>query len=149
MTAERISWTGYFSELAVLVSLRSPCERLHVGCVFVKDNHIISTGYNGFLPGAPHQSIVIDGHEQATVHAEQNCIADCARRGVPVEGATAYITHYPCLGCFKSMVASGIKEINYLEDYRNNPIVKELADTLGIGLKSLKIKGEKEERKNE
>ena len=131
---ERISWTRYFSELARLVSFRSPCERLHVGCVFVKDNHIISTGYNGFLPGAPHKSIVLDGHEQATVHAEQNCIADCARRGVPVEGATAYITHYPCLGCFKSIVASGIVEIRYLDDYRNNPIVDELAKILGIEL---------------
>jgi dCMP deaminase len=134
---ERISWTSYFSELVLLVSFRSPCERLHVGCVFVKDNHIICTGYNGFLPGAPHKSIVIDGHEQATVHAEQNCIADCARRGVSVEGATAYVTHYPCLNCFKSMVAAGIIQINYLEDYKNNPIVDELAQILGVILHKL------------
>ncbi len=136
---DRISWTTYFSQLAVLVSKRSPCHRLHVGCVFVKDNHIISTGYNGFLPGAPHTSIVVDGHEQATVHAEQNCIADCARRGVSTEGATAYITHYPCLGCFKSLVAAGIRKAYYLEDYRNNPIVEDLAKVLGIQLQSLKI----------
>ena len=137
MGSERISWSSYFSDLALLVSKRSPCERLHVGCVFVKDKHIISTGYNGFLPGAPHKSIVLDGHEQATVHAEQNCIADCARRGVPVEGATAYVTHYPCLGCFKSMIAAGITQIYYLEDYRNNPIVDELAKILGIVLENL------------
>lgn len=134
---KRILWSEYFSELARLVSKRSPCHRLHVGCVFVKDNHIISTGYNGFLPGAPHTSIVMDGHEQATVHAEQNCIADCARRGVSVEGAIAYVTHYPCLGCFKSLVASGIREINYLDDYRNNPIVEELAKTIHIILKKI------------
>jgi dCMP deaminase len=60
----RISWIGYFKELAQLVSKRSPCERLQVGCVLVKDNRIISTGYNGFLPGAEHISIVVDNHEQ-------------------------------------------------------------------------------------
>jgi dCMP deaminase len=138
-TSDRISWPSYFSELARLVSKRSPCERLHVGCVLVKDNHIISTGYNGFLPGAPHKSIVLDGHEQATVHAEQNCIADCARRGVGTEGAVAYVTHYPCLGCFKSLVAAGVTGIFYLEDYRNNPIVDELATILGIRVEKLKL----------
>lgn len=45
---ERISWVEYFSELDNLISKRSTCERLQVGCVLVKDNHIISTGYNGF-----------------------------------------------------------------------------------------------------
>lgn len=124
---ERISWEKYFSELAWLVSKRSPCHRLHVGCVLVKDNHIISTGYNGFLPGAAHESIVVDGHEQATVHAEQNCIADCAKRGVSTNGATAWITHFPCVGCFKSLVAAGVKEIYYLEDYRNSDIVYRLS----------------------
>lgn len=125
---DRISWEKYFSELAWLVSKRSPCHRLHVGCVLVKDNHIISTGYNGFLPGAAHESIVVDGHEQATVHAEQNCIADCARRGVSTEGSIAWVTHFPCVGCFKSLVAAGVKEINYLEDYRNSEIVYKLRE---------------------
>ena len=49
-------------------------DRLKVGCVLVKDNRMISQGYNGFLPGCPHKSIVRDNHEQATVHAEQNAI---------------------------------------------------------------------------
>ena len=47
---------------------RSACERLQVGCLLVKDNRIISQGYNGFLPGCPHKSIVRNNHEQATVH---------------------------------------------------------------------------------
>jgi dCMP deaminase len=133
----RISWVQYFSELARLVSKRSPCHRLHVGCVVVKDKHIVSTGYNGFLPGASHTSIVVDGHEQATVHAEQNCIADCARRGVSMENADVYITHYPCINCFKVLVASGVKGIYYLEDYRNSPIVEELANTIHITLEKI------------
>ncbi len=131
---ERISWTQYFSDLSILVSKRSACERLKVGCVLVKDNHIISTGYNGFLPGAPHKSIVVDNHEQATVHAEQNCIADCAKRGVMTEGSTAYITHYPCINCYKILVAAGIKEICYLSDYKNNPIVEKINKETDIKL---------------
>ena len=134
---ERLSWTECFSEMAKLMAKRSPCGRLHVGCVLVKNNHPISTGYNGFLPGAEHKSIVIDGHEQATVHAEQNCIADCARRGVCAEGAEAWITHFPCIGCFKSLVAAGVKGIYYLEDYRNNAIVVELAEQLKISLQKV------------
>ncbi len=133
----RISWVEYFSELARLVSKRSPCHRLHVGCVVVKDKHIVSTGYNGFLPGAEHISIVVDGHEQATVHAEQNCIADCARRGVSMDGADVYITHYPCINCFKGLVASGVKGIYYLENYRNSPIVEALASNSLVVLKHI------------
>ena len=96
---DKISWDEYFMSTALLVSCRSACNRLHVGCVLVKDNRIISAGYNGFLPGAPHESIVVNNHEIATVHAEQNAITDCANRGVSVKDAKAYITHYPCINC--------------------------------------------------
>ena len=97
----RPSWDEYFKDIVKITCTRSPCERLQVGCLLVKDNRIISQGYNGFLPGTPHESIVRDNHEQATVHAEQNCISDCARRGINVNNSTAYITHYPCINCMK------------------------------------------------
>jgi dCMP deaminase len=122
-TKEKLSWDQYFITLSFLISNRSSCERLKVGCVLVKDTRVISVGYNGFLPGFPHESIVRDNHEQATVHAEQNCIADCARRGINVEGATAYITHYPCINCLKILVASGITKIKYYNDYKNDKII--------------------------
>ena len=96
---ERLSWDDYFAKIVKVTSERSPCERLQVGCILVKNNRIISQGYNGFLPGFPHKSMMRDGHEQATVHAEQNAITDCAKRGVSCDGATAYITHYPCVIC--------------------------------------------------
>lgn len=124
----RLSWDEYFMSTAFLISSRSPCERLHVGCVLVKDNRIISAGYNGFLPNMPHDSIVINNHEVATVHAEQNAITDCASRGVSTEGATAYITHYPCLNCAKILMASGIKEVRYCCDYRNDTLVEEITN---------------------
>ena len=123
---DRLSWDEYFMSVAFLISSRSTCERLHVGCVIVMDNRIISAGYNGFLPGAPHMSIIRNNHEQATVHAEQNAITDCASRGVSVKGGTAYITHYPCLNCAKILAAAGIKEIKYHTDYKNDQLVNEI-----------------------
>ena len=123
---DRLSWDDYFMSCALLISSRSPCDRLHVGCVLVKDNRIISAGYNGFLPGEPHKSIVRDNHEQATIHAEQNTISDCASRGVSINGATAYITHYPCINCAKILAASGIKEIKYHSNYKNDELVSSI-----------------------
>lgn len=134
---ERISWNDYFMQTATLASIRSPCERLKVGCVIVKNNRLISMGYNGFLAGTEHKSIVRWGHEQATIHAEINAITDAAKRGVSIDGAVAYITHYPCINCFKALASSGIKKIYYSIDYKNDPIVEDLG--YRIELKKLPI----------
>ena len=119
---ERLSWDEYFSKIVKVTAERSPCERLQVGCLLVKDNRIISQGYNGFLPGCPHESIVRDNHEQATLHAEQNALMDCAKRGVSCEGCTAYVTHYPCIICARLLLAGGIKKINY---FFNKPLIRQ------------------------
>ncbi|MDB6128670.1 MAG: dCMP deaminase, partial [Verrucomicrobia bacterium] len=132
----RPSWDEYFMATAVLMSTRSNCERLHVGCVIVtggeRKNRIVAAGYNGYLPGTPHVSMVRDGHEQATVHAEQNAIADAARRGSSVEGCVAYVTHYPCVNCAKIMAAAGIAEMRYRGDYANDPLVEALLAAAGV-----------------
>ena len=120
---ERPSWKEYFKQIAIVTATRSPCERLQVGCILVKENRIIAQGYNGFLPGCPHISKVVNNHEQATVHAEQNAITDCAKRGVSCHHADAYITHYPCVNCMKILCASGIKNIYYIHDYKNDELV--------------------------
>lgn len=120
MEDQRPSWNDYFKLIAEVTSTRSPCSRLKVGCIIVKDNRIISQGYNGFLPGLPHHSIIINEHEIATIHAEQNAIIDCAKRGVSCNESVAYITHYPCLNCAKLLYASGIKTIYYINDYKND-----------------------------
>jgi dCMP deaminase len=139
--AERPSWDTYFMATALLMASRSSCDRLHVGCVIVsggsQKNRIIAAGYNGFLPGAPHASRVRDGHEQATVHAEQNAICDAARRGVSLEGATVYITHFPCINCAKILAAAGISCIKYHRDYRNDDLVKEILTESGVSLGQL------------
>ena len=120
---DRPDWNSYFKEIVQVTCKRSPCERLKVGCLLVKDNRIISQGYNGFLPGCIHKSIIRDNHEQATIHAEQNAICDCAKRGVSCYNSIAYITHYPCLICTRLLLASGINEIKYIDDYNNDELV--------------------------
>ena len=136
-----ITWDEYFMATAVLISSRSNCERLHVGCVIVtggeRKNRLVAAGYNGFLPGTPHVSRLRDGHEQATVHAEQNAIADAARRGSSVRGCVAYVTHYPCINCAKILAASGIAEIKYRADYLNDPLVAPLLADAGIAVLKL------------
>jgi dCMP deaminase len=138
---QRPSWDEYFMATATLFASRSPCERLHVGCVIVSGgphpNRVIAAGYNGFLPGLSHRSRVRDDHEQATVHAEQNAIADAARRGVSLEGATAYITHFPCINCSKLLIAAGVARLRYRHDYRNDEIARELLAEARIDLAQL------------
>ena len=132
--SERPSWDDYFKEIVQVTAKRSPCERLHVGCLLVINNRIVSQGYNGFLPGCAHVSIIREGHEQATVHAEQNAIADCAKRGVSCAGATAYITHYPCIICMRLLLAAGILNVKYIYDYKNDPLVAKFAEEIGVGI---------------
>lgn len=129
----RLTWDGYFTSMAKLTSLRSPSNKLKVGAVIVKNNRVIATGYNGFFPGAPHESIEVNGHEVNTVHAEQNAIADAAKRGVPICDSTIYVTHYPCINCAKMIIASGIINVKYLSDYKNDPIVINMFNQLNIG----------------
>jgi dCMP deaminase len=138
---ERPSWDMYFMATALLMASRSPCERLHVGCVIVSagihPNRIIAAGYNGFLSGAPHISRVREDHEQAIVHAEQNAITDAARRGVSIENSVAYITHYPCIHCTKMLASSGVIAIKYFGDYKNDPLVALLLAECKVDIQQL------------
>jgi len=139
--ADRPSWDEYFMATALLMATRSACGRLHVGCVLVSGgehaNRIVAAGYNGFLPGTPHVSRVRDGHEQATVHAEQNAIADAARRGVTVAGSTAYVSHFPCINCAKVLAAAGVRAVKYHFDYQNDPLVLDLLGDAGVAVAKL------------
>lgn len=137
LEVSRPSWQDYFKDITLCTAKRSPCERLHVGCIIVKDNRIIATGYNGFLPGAEHKSILRHEHEQATVHAEQNALMCCARLGTACDGATLYITHYPCIICCRLVLAAGIKEIKYINDYRNDDLVEYFCKQLGVSLEKI------------
>lgn len=137
----RPSWDEYFMATAALIASRSNCERLNVGCVIVtggeRRNRLVAAGYNGWLPGTPHVSRVRDNHEQATVHAEQNAVADAARRGSSLEGCTAYVTHFPCINCAKILAAAGIAEVKYHADYHNDPFVAPILAEAGVKISKL------------
>ena len=135
----RLDWKEYFMSLALLISSRSPSKRLKVGSVIVKDNRVISCGYNGFPSGAPHDSIIRDGHEINTIHSEQNSISDSAKRGVAIQNTTIYITHFPCINCAKYIISSGIVEVIYLDDYRNDEIVLELFKQANIKIHKIEM----------
>jgi dCMP deaminase len=134
----RPSWDEYFMMLAIFASKRSSCDRQHVGCVIVQDARLISAGYNGHIAGAPHTSKVVDGHEQMTIHAEANAIADSAARGVEIKGATAYITHYPCINCAKMLIAAGIKRIVYKKLYKPNETCQDLYTMANVTVEQFK-----------
>lgn len=133
----RPSWNEYYKQLVEITAKRSPCKKLHVGCILVKDNRIISQGYNGYLPGAPHKQVIRNDHEVATVHAEQNALCDCAKRGASCNEAFAYITHYPCLNCMKLLVASGIKKIYYINNYNNDEFCQKISEEHNIPIEKL------------
>ena len=119
-------------EMADLVSTWSSCYQPNrqVGAVIVKDNRIITTGYNGAPSGISsckerqqclrREMNIPSGtrHELCyAVHAEQNAIAQAAKLGISVEGATLYCTHQPCVICSKMMINSGIARIVYRHGY--------------------------------
>jgi dCMP deaminase len=131
---KRLNWDEYFLSIAFLASMRSPCNRLHVGAVIVKNNRIIASGYNGFIANGPHVSIIRDNHEIATIHAEINAICDCASRSGDTKDAIIYITHFPCINCFKSIAACGIKTIIFNKNYKNDFYVEKMAKLYNINL---------------
>jgi dCMP deaminase len=120
---QRNSWDKYFLDIASIASVRSTCDRLHVGSVLVRDHQILSTGYNGSVRGLGHCDeeghIMIGNSCQRTIHSEQNAIAQAARNGVSVLGATLYVTNKPCINCAKLVLNAGIIRIVYLELYRH------------------------------
>ena len=133
----RLSWDEYFISIAFLIASRSPSNRLHVGSVIVKDNRIISAGYNGFPAGAPHISIVRNNHEQNAIHSEQNAVSDAAKRGVSIQDSTIYVTHFPCINCAKTIISSGITTVKYKEEYKHDEIVDQLFSITGIKVEKI------------
>ena len=123
----RISFKKLFVETTKLVPQRSSCVKAQQAALLIKDNRIISFGYNG--PPAGTFNCNDDGGEEACgkdsngscfhgIHAEQNAIGYAARNGIDTEGCIIYCTETPCISCAKLIVASGIKEFHYIDEYR-------------------------------
>jgi dCMP deaminase len=138
----RVSWDAYFMDIARAVATRATCDRRHVGCVIVKDRRILSTGYNGSMVGAEHCSpgdnhIIRDNHCVRVIHSEINALAQAARFGIAVDGATCYTTTYPCWNCFKTLVNAGIRAFAIGSVYKPDPLVEEHALQANIELRAV------------
>jgi dCMP deaminase len=122
----RPDWDTYFLKIAQAVSERSTCDRAFVGCVLVRDKRILTTGFNGSPSGQSHCDeaghLMVDGHCVRTIHAEMNAIIQAALHGVSTNGATCYVTHFPCINCAKALVNAGITRLVYHQNYRQDPI---------------------------
>ena len=145
---KRLSKNKYFMNIALEVSKRATCNRAHVGCILVKDDRIIATGYNGSPPKMPHCDDENIGHDMEnkrcvrTLHAELNAILQCAKHGISADRAICYCTIQPCLRCSMALFSVGIKEIKFLERYKTmtEKDEKRLTELIKSGLKIEKIR---------
>lgn len=140
---KRIDWDQYFMVQATLLASRSTCKRLSVGAVLVRDKRIIAGGYNGSVSGDDHcideGCYLRDGHCVRTIHAEMNAILQCARFGMSTDGASLYVTDFPCLQCTKSLLQAGIKEINYIRNYHNDDYAMKLIKLKNVRLRQINL----------
>jgi len=117
-------------EVTELVSKRSTCLRRSTGAIIVKEKRILATGYNGPPQGLLHcdelggclrERLNIPSGERhelcRAIHAEQNAIIQAAKLGINIDGATLYVTNYPCFICAKMLINAGIKKIVYKQGY--------------------------------
>jgi len=139
MKTQRIPWDEYWMKIVNDVATRSTCLRRQIGALVVKNNVIVSTGYNGAPKGFPHcldvgcrrdKLNIASGerHEECVgVHAEQNALLQAGRAA---ESATLYVNAYPCKICAKLIINAGIIKVVITGDYSDKE-----------GLEYLKIAG--------
>jgi dCMP deaminase len=97
----------------------SYCKRKQVGCIIVKDDRIISIGYNGSPPGWTNQCENEKGLTKPEIyHAEANAIAKLARSHESGDSASVFVTCAPCIDCAKLLAQTGVKEVYFAEHYK-------------------------------
>jgi dCMP deaminase len=134
----------YFATIAEETAKLSSAIKLQVGCVIVKDNRILSVGYNGTPSGWdneceevikwPNGDIKFLTTKPEVLHAERNALDKVAKSTESTDGAILFVTHTPCIECAKSIYNTGIKEVYYINEYDA---------TIGSGLEFLKKAGVK------
>lgn len=144
---KRPNWDEYFMDIVKSVSSRATCDRGRTACVIVKNKRILCTGYVGSPIGLPHCDEVGHLYETRydangkksehcirTVHAEQNAIAQAARYGIPIDGATVYMKLEPCFWCVKQMINAGIKRVVCMKRYHAADLSREFLKKAGVKL---------------
>ena len=142
---DRPTWQKYFMQMAVLASQRSTCLRRKVGAVLVRDNQILSTGYNGSPKNISHCSEAGclrermnvpagEKHELCRgVHAEQNAIIQCAINGSSTRNSVLYCTNQPCSICAKLIINAEIKTV-YIAGTYPDKLAESMFEEAGVEL---------------
>jgi len=143
----RPGWDAYFLKFVETAALRATCDRGRSGCVIVKGNRILVTGYVGAPSGFPdcdeaghliekvtHQDGTVSEHCKRTIHAEQNAILQAARMGIALEESTLYCSMTPCRDCAMSIVQVGIVRVVCLNKYHQGKISEEIFKWANIEL---------------
>ena len=153
-------WDKRFNDMAHLVASWSSCyqQNRQVGAVIVKNKRVLTTGYNGAPSGiesCKSKGVCLRRENNRpsgtqlemcyAVHAEENAIAQAAKLGVSVEGATLYCTHQPCVICSRMIINSGIKRVVYQDGYPSEFSLK-LFDEAKVLVERIDAQGEKDER---
>ena len=118
-TEKQLELDKRYLRMAAIWSENSYCKRRQVGALIVKDQMIISDGYNGTPSG--FENVCEDEHnitKPYVLHAEANAITKVAASSNSSKGATIYITSAPCIECAKLIIQAGIKRVVYSEKYR-------------------------------
>jgi deoxycytidylate deaminase/Zn-dependent protease len=147
----RPSWDQYFLTITRQVAERSTCARAKVGAVIVRDKNILATGYNGAPAGMPHcidvgclvyRSTTPNGETEEncfrTIHAEINAIAQAAKNGAAIRGAHFYITHSPCIQCFKVLINTGVERVVFEKEYKLHTL-EEMRRLTGVELVRVEV----------
>ena len=149
---ERPDWDDYFLQLADLVATRSTCLRRRVGAVLVRNERIISTGYNGAPRGLKHcldtgclreERQIPSGHRYELcrgVHAEQNAIINAAYYGIATQDSVIYCTNQPCIICARMIINAGIVKVVHRGNFED-ALALELMDEAGISIVEKRIMG--------
>lgn len=113
-----------YIKIAEAMASNSKAERLKVGAVLVKDDHIIAAGYNGTPRGTDNACEDENGNTYPwVVHAEENVLIQAARSTNSTIGSTLYITHSPCESCAKLIIQAGITRVVYKNYYGEGGVI--------------------------
>jgi len=119
----RIPIDKIYMQIAYQTAKLSYAKRRRVGCIIVKDEQIVSFGYNGTPHNFDNSCETQEGDALITkaevLHAESNAITKLAKSTLTSVGADLYTTTMPCYGCSKLIIQAGIKRVFYSEDYRD------------------------------
>jgi len=126
-----LKWLQYYAKIAEETAKLSTAIKLKVGCVIVKDNRILSIGYNGMPSGWTNEcetstedldyTLTFNQKYSRTkpevLHAEANALMKLCKSTDSSEGATLFVTHYPCIECAKLIYQAGISQVYYINEY--------------------------------